>query len=89
MDIDLQKVADLKKGILPIYEPGLGELVETNLRSGRLQFTTELAEGLDGSSVVFIAVGTPQREDGPAPRAGTGLPVDVRGVTRRIRATRC
>lgn len=66
VDIDAEKVARLQKGILPIYEPGLGELVAHNLKEGRLQFTTSLKEGLDVSQLVIIAVGTPQREDGSA-----------------------
>jgi UDPglucose 6-dehydrogenase len=66
VDIDAQKIAGLQKGILPIYEPGLEEIVEQNTHKGRLQFSTSLAENLDGADAVFIAVGTPESEDGSA-----------------------
>ena len=66
VDVDKNKIENLKKGILPIYEPGLGEMVERNSRSGRLTFTTELAEVLDDVEIVFSAVGTPADEDGSA-----------------------
>ena len=66
VDIDPAKVASLKRGEVPIYEPGLGEMIEHNVAEGRLHFTTDLADGLDGAQVVFICVGTPQRHDGSA-----------------------
>lgn len=66
VDVDEQKINNLKKGGLPIYEPGLGEIVERNSRSGRLTFTTDLAEVLDDVEIVFSAVGTPADEDGSA-----------------------
>ncbi len=66
VDVDKNKIENLKKGILPIYEPGLGEMVERNSRSGRLTFTTDLAEVLDDVEIVFSAVGTPADEDGSA-----------------------
>jgi UDPglucose 6-dehydrogenase len=66
VDIDVQKIENLKKGIIPIYEPGLEEIVERNVEKGRLHFTTKLAETLDGCEVVFSAVGTPPDEDGSA-----------------------
>lgn len=66
LDIDENKVEGLKQGVMPIYEPGLQELIERNVRSGRLSFTTSYAEGLDGSDFVFIAVGTPSGVDGEA-----------------------
>lgn len=66
VDVNEQKINNLKKGILPIYEPGLGEIVERNSRSGRLMFTTNLAEVLDDVEIVFSAVGTPADEDGSA-----------------------
>lgn len=66
IDVDEQKINNLKKGVLPIYEPGLGEIVERNSRSGRLTFTTDLAEVLDDVEIVFSAVGTPADEDGSA-----------------------
>ena len=66
VDVDAAKIEKLKQGVIPIYEPGLTELVERNAREGRLTFTTELAEALEGSIVCFIAVGTPPGEDGSA-----------------------
>jgi UDPglucose 6-dehydrogenase len=66
VDIDILKIENLKKGIIPIYEPGLEEIVERNVAKGRLHFTTNLAETLDGCEVVFSAVGTPPDEDGSA-----------------------
>ncbi len=59
VDIIPEKVERLKQGILPIYEPGLKEMVERNVRAGRLHFTTDYAEGLDGAEFIFIAVNTP------------------------------
>ena len=66
VDKDTAKVAMLRRGKVPIYEPGLEELVKRNKAEGRLIFTTELAKAVRGSEVVFIAVGTPQGEDGSA-----------------------
>ncbi|MCY2939915.1 MAG: UDP-glucose/GDP-mannose dehydrogenase family protein [Planctomycetota bacterium] len=66
IDKDKGKIDGLLAGRLPIYEPGLEELVERNSREGRLRFTTDLAEGLRGASVVFICVGTPQSDSGAA-----------------------
>jgi UDPglucose 6-dehydrogenase len=59
VDIIPEKVERLKQGILPIYEPGLKEMVERNVRAGRLQFTTSYAQGLDAAEFIFIAVNTP------------------------------
>ena len=61
VDKDAQKIARLERGIVPIYEPGLDELVERNFAFGRLSFTTNLAEAVKGAELVFIAVGTPAR----------------------------
>ncbi|MBM3960565.1 MAG: UDP-glucose/GDP-mannose dehydrogenase family protein, partial [Planctomycetes bacterium] len=57
---------NLQKGVLPIYEPGLEDIVERNAKSGRLKFTTKLAEAIQGAEAAFIAVGTPPGEDGSA-----------------------
>jgi UDPglucose 6-dehydrogenase len=66
VDNDASKIEALERGKIPIYEPGLEELVERNIRAGRLHFTTDLKAGVEKSLVVFIAVGTPPREDGSA-----------------------
>ena len=66
VDIDENKIKKLKEGIIPIYEPGLEEIVERNIKKGRLNFSTKLSESLDDVSVVFGAVGTPPDEDGSA-----------------------
>ena len=64
VDVDAAKIEGLRNGIVPIYEPGLAELVEQNSAVGRLTFTTDAAEGLAHGQLIFIAVGTPPREDG-------------------------
>ena len=67
IDKDPAKIESLKAGIMPIYEPGLAELVTSNAKSGRLTFTTDLVEGIAGARAIFIAVGTPSRRgDGHA-----------------------
>lgn len=66
VDIDEKKIQKLKDGVMPIYEPGLDELVERNVKAGHLQFTTDLTTCLDAVEVVFSAVGTPPDEDGSA-----------------------
>lgn len=66
VDVDTVKIQKLKDGIMPIYEPGLEEMVKRNVESGRLHFTTDLTEVLDDVEVVFSAVGTPPDEDGSA-----------------------
>ncbi len=66
VDVDAQKIQKLKDGIMPIYEPGLEELVKRNVGFKRLKFTTDLTEVLDDVEVVFSAVGTPPDEDGSA-----------------------
>lgn len=66
VDIDREKIERLKRGEIPIYEPGLDEMVLRNHREGRLHFTTDLTEVLDDVEVVFSAVGTPPDEDGSA-----------------------
>ena len=67
IDKDQSKIDRLHDGVMPIYEPGLAELVGTNVKSGRLSFTTSLAEGIKDADAIFIAVGTPSRRgDGHA-----------------------
>lgn len=66
VDIDEAKISALKSGKVPIYEPGLEELVRRNVEEQRLSFTTDLAAGVQQSSIIFIAVGTPQTKDGGA-----------------------
>ncbi|CAH0495464.1 UDP-glucose/GDP-mannose dehydrogenase family protein [Novosphingobium sp. CECT 9465] len=67
IDKDESKIARLLDGVMPIFEPGLAELVGTNVRAGRLTFSTDLASAIDGAQAIFIAVGTPSRRgDGHA-----------------------
>ena len=64
VDVDVTKIEKLHKGIIPIYEPGLDQIVEKNVKAGRLHFTTDIKEAVEKALVVFLAVGTPPREDG-------------------------
>jgi UDPglucose 6-dehydrogenase len=66
LDVDEKRIANLNKGIMPIYEPGLDELVKRNVQAGRLSFTASYAEGLRAVEFVFIAVGTPSAVSGEA-----------------------
>ncbi len=66
MDVDEKKIASLKKGMIPIYEPGLEGLVERNYKLERLTFTTSMKDAVQHSDILFIAVGTPPDEDGSA-----------------------
>jgi UDPglucose 6-dehydrogenase len=66
VDIDTEKIDKLKKGILPIYEPGLEKMVQENMKDGTLCFSTDLADAARESQIFFIAVGTPPGEDGSA-----------------------
>ncbi|MDQ0206985.1 UDP-glucose dehydrogenase family protein [Alkalicoccobacillus murimartini] len=66
VDIDEQKVASMREGISPIYEPGLSELMKKNYEAGRLSFTTSHEMAFAGADAIYIAVGTPQKEDGTA-----------------------
>ncbi len=66
LDIDEEKIAKLRRGEMPIYEPGLAEVVARNVKAGRLSFTTSYAEAIPGAEFVFVAVGTPQAVNGEA-----------------------
>ena len=66
VDVDQEKIENLRKGILPIYEPGLEGMVTKNYSKGRLKFSTKLAEAIKGADAAFIAVGTPPGDDGSA-----------------------
>lgn len=66
VDVDENKIENLKNGIIPIYEPGLSEMVRQNYQSGNLHFTTQIQEALEVCNICFIAVGTPMGEDGSA-----------------------
>lgn len=66
VDINTEKIENLKRGIVPIYEPGLDDMIARNVQAGRLHFTTDLRNCLDDVEVVFTAVGTPPDEDGSA-----------------------
>jgi UDPglucose 6-dehydrogenase len=66
VDSDARKIEALRQGAIPIYERGLEEIVRTTARTGRLRFTTDLKEGVDGSDIIFLAVGTPMAPDGSA-----------------------
>jgi UDPglucose 6-dehydrogenase len=66
VDIDAARIERLRRGEIPFYEPGLAELVQRNAKQGRLVFTTDTAESLRDTDVVFLAVGTPSRPDGAA-----------------------
>ena len=78
MDIDQAKISKLQQGIIPIYEPGLGELVKRNMHEGRLGFTTDLGDAVNKSDVLFMCLPTPQSEDGSADLSR------VLGVAERI-----
>lgn len=66
VDVDINKIEQLKNGAIPIYEPGLEAMVKGNVEKKRLSFSTDIKESIDGSEVIFIAVGTPPGEDGSA-----------------------
>ena len=64
VDVDETKIEKLKSGIIPIYEPGLDTIVEKNVKAARLHFTTDIKSAVEGAQAVFLAVGTPPKEDG-------------------------
>ncbi|MHC4619485.1 MAG: UDP-glucose dehydrogenase family protein [Planctomycetota bacterium] len=66
VDVDEERIEGLKRGVIPIYEPGLAEIVQRNEKLGRLHFTTDLKSGVDNSLIIFLAVGTPCAGDGSA-----------------------
>jgi len=66
VDVDAEKIRQLKEGAVPIYEPGLSVMIKRNLEKGRLQFTTDIFDGIEGADAIFLAVGTPPGEDGSA-----------------------
>ena len=66
VDVDFEKIRNLKQGIIPIYEPGLEEMVKKNSKAGRLEFSTDLVSCLNKVEIVFLAVGTPPDDDGSA-----------------------
>ena len=66
LDVDEKRVDNLKKGIMPIYEPGLAELVKRNVNAGRINFTTSYKDALKDAEYAFIAVGTPSGKQGEA-----------------------
>ena len=66
MDVDEKKIGNLKKGIIPIYEPGLDEVVKRNTQDGRLFFSTDLKSAVEKSQIIFLCLPTPQSEDGSA-----------------------
>lgn len=80
VDIDMERIDKLKRGTIPIYEPGLAELVQKNLMSGNLSFSTEIKEGLTNARVCFIAVGTPPAQDGSADLAQVLAAIDGIGA---------
>src|SRR6056297_4316269 len=66
VDIDAEKINNLNKGKVPIYEPGLDDMLEKNLREDRITFTTDVESAIKESEVIFISVGTPPNGDGSA-----------------------
>jgi UDPglucose 6-dehydrogenase len=66
VDVDAEKIARLERGEIPIYEPGLDQIVSKNAQAGRLRFTTDIKSAVEQSLVIFLAVGTPPKEDGSA-----------------------
>ena len=73
-DVDAEKIEGLKRGVMPIYEPGLDKLVMHNVAEGRLTFTTDVAAGVAGAEVILLAVGTPPGPDGSADLRSSSRP---------------
>ena len=86
LDIDQKKIDGLRSGIIPIYEPGLEEMVLRNQSAGRLSFTTDAAEALSNADIVFLAVGTPPAFDGSADLSGLWRVVETMSKTIREQA---
>jgi len=78
VDIDPNRIARLKQGESVIYEPGLSEMLQRNLKAGRIEFTTDARKGIENAEVIFICVGTPPRADGSSDLSA------VRAVARTI-----
>lgn len=84
IDIDEQKISQLRQGQVPIFEPGLAELLQKNMQAGRLGFTTSMEEGIERADVMYIAVGTPEQEDGSADlRAVKAVAKEIAGLAVR------
>ncbi|MFC1674373.1 UDP-glucose dehydrogenase family protein [Candidatus Omnitrophota bacterium] len=86
VDNNIKKIAQLKKGIIPIYEPGLKELITKNMKKKRLKFTSKIKEGVRDSEVIFIAVGTPSLPNGEADL--TGIEDVARNIALNMRGYR-
>ena len=69
VDVDEDKIARLLRGVMPIYEPGLEQLVLKNTQAGRLRFTTDVKQAIEQALVIFLAVGTPPKPDGSPDRS--------------------
>ena len=82
VDKDAAKIARLERGEMPIYEPGLRELVLRNARDGRIKFTTDLPQGVGPAQLIFIAVGTPQSDDGSADLSVVWTVTDALAIRR-------
>ncbi len=83
VDKDSKKIKTLSKGIVPIYEPGLEEIVKRNLKEERLSFTTSLKDGINFGDIIFIAVGTPSDQDGSADLSGVVEVAELIGKTMK------
>ncbi|MFA6356411.1 MAG: nucleotide sugar dehydrogenase, partial [Candidatus Omnitrophota bacterium] len=83
-DIDSKKISKLNRGVIPIYEPGLDDLIKRNRREKRIRFTTNLRSTVESSEVIFIAVGTPPKESGEADL--THIEAVARDIARYMRS---